>query len=43
MTRQSRWRALSDFNELRIFMAGRLLVSCVSVVGIRPSTSRRPT
>src|SRR5215217_6596230 len=24
MTRQSRWRALSDFNELRIFMAGRL-------------------
>jgi len=24
MTRQSRWRDFSDFNELRIFMAGRL-------------------
>src|SRR4051812_14943691 len=24
MTRQSRWRALSDFKLLRIFMAGRL-------------------
>src|SRR5205085_6094825 len=35
MTRQSRWRALSDFNELRIFMAGRLLVSRVLIVGWR--------
>src|SRR4051812_1427150 len=29
MTRQSRWRDFSDFNELRIFMAGRLLVLLV--------------
>jgi len=27
ITRQSRWRDFSDFKELRIFMAGRLLVS----------------
>jgi hypothetical protein len=36
MTRQSRWRDFSDFKLLRIFMAGRLLVSLVLVVGIGP-------
>jgi hypothetical protein len=40
ITRQSRWRDLSDFSELRIFMAGRLLVSRIKVVGLVPKNRR---
>jgi hypothetical protein len=43
MTRQSRWRDLSDFNELRIFMAGRLPRWCMLfVVGLVSKDRRLP-
>src|SRR4051812_25300566 len=42
MTRQSRWRVFNDFKLLRIFIAGRLLVSKSRLCGMVLKTGGRP-